>query len=244
MSKLGSLLKGIVTVSQEEAISELESGSSTNYIKEGGVYATTIEKAFMTETKKGGVQLDLHFSGENAINMKLFIVSMKNGNRVTTCSVKGKTVSLPDFKLLKQLYFVAVGEAKDLGEIETKVETIKYKEYGKDVEVEGETIIDLIGKEVYIAIRAEEEYNYENGEEDKTSLKVDKNGDVRYKLSLDDVYSKDGLHAIEIIKEQEPKLMKAKEEFLKSDKGIKRVKLELPEEDVVEATDDLDDLEF
>ena len=97
------------------------------------------------------------------------------------------------------------------------------------IEVEAETIIDLIGKQVNIAIRLEEEYNYEDGEVDKTSLKVDSNGNTRYKKTLDDVYSAEGLHAIEIIKKSEPKLIKAKEAFLLSDKGIKRVKLELPE---------------
>ena len=243
MTKLGNLLKDIEVVSKEEALNDMSNNSGSSFITEGGVYPTTIINAFMTETKKGGVQLDLHFGGANSINVRLYIVSVKNGKRVTTCTVQGKTVSLPDFKLLKQLYFVATGEAKDLSEIETKVETIKFKEYGKDVEVDGEVLVDLIGKEVNIAIRLEEEYNYEDGETDKTSLKVDGNGDVRYKKNLDDVYSIDGLSALEIVKKEEPKAMKAKEAFLASDKAIKRVKLEMPEEDSsTDIEDDNDDI--
>ncbi len=226
---LGQLLQGL-DLNEEVESHDLEASSGTNYINENGIFPVTIEKAFMTETKKGGVQLDVHFGGGNTINIRMFIVSVgKDGKRTTTCKMQGKTVSLPDFKLMKQLYFVATGEGKDLGDIKTKVETIKYKEYGEDIEVEAETIIDLIGKQVNIAIRLEEEYNYEDGEVDKTSLKVDSNGNTRYKKTLDDVYSSEGLHAIEIIKKSEPKLMKAKEAFLLSDKGIKRVKLELPE---------------
>ena len=154
---LGQLLQGL-DLNEEVESHDLEVSSGTNYINENGIFPVTIEKAFMTETKKGGVQLDVHFGGANTINIRMFIVSVgKDGKRTTTCKMQGKTVSLPDFKLMKQLYFVATGEGKDLGDIKTKVETIKYKEYGKDIEVEAETIVDLIGKQVNIAIRLEEE---------------------------------------------------------------------------------------
>lgn len=255
---LGSLLKGIEKVSEEVSANDMNSGGS-NFINTCGVFPVTIEKAFMTATKNGGVQLDVHFGGENILQHRFYIVTVKKDNkgkpiknedgepiRVTTCKMQGKTVSLPDFKTLKQLYFVATGEAKDLEEIETKVEDIKYKEYGKTVEVEGETLVDLIGKEVNIAVRLEEEYAWdkEAGETDKTQLKVNGNGDTIYKKSIEEVYSAEGLAAIEIIKETEPKMMESKRTFLEGDKGIKRVTLELPEEEEVEIEDDEDEIEF
>jgi hypothetical protein len=249
---LGQLLKNIEVVSEEVSSHDLEASGGVNYINDNGVYPVTIERAFMTNTKKGGVQLDLHFGGENVLNTRLYIVSKvqsgkDKGKMITTCKMQGKTVSLPDFKMLKQLYFVATTEAKDLSEIETKVETIKFKEYGKDVEVEGETLVDLIGKQINIAVRLEEEYAYdkETKSADKTELKTDKNGDIVYKKSLDDVFTIEGLHAVEVLKEtEEPKLMKKKEEFLASDKATKRLVLEIPEEEEIEEDELPDDLEF
>ena len=53
-----------------------------------------------------------------------------------------------------------------------------------------------------------------------------------YKLSLDDVFSKDGFNPIEMIKgEEETKSMDSKIKFLSGDKAIKTVTLEMPEED-------------
>ena len=237
---LSELLSGIEAVSEEVSSHDLETGGGS-FINACGVYPTTIEKAFMTETKKGGVQFDIHFGGANSINIRLYIVSMKNGKKITTCQMGGKTVSLPDFKMFKQIMFLATGKAQDLSEVATKTETIKYKDFGKDVEVEGETVVDLIGKDMQIGIRLEEQYNYEDGEVDKTSLKVNQNGDVVYKKSLESVFNADGFDTAEVIKNaEEPKAIKSKIAFLESDKGIKRVKLEAPEEEEIEEEEELD----
>ena len=96
-----------VEVNEELASSELESGSTGGgYVKKCGVYPMTIEKAFFTETKKGGLCLDLHFGGENIFTAKLYPVSVRDGKKVTSYEYKGKAVSLGDYKLLKQLLFV------------------------------------------------------------------------------------------------------------------------------------------
>lgn len=238
-----NLLNKIVEVEVEG--NDLENNSGSSFIKEGGVYKVTVDKAFISQTKKGGLQVDLIFAGDNIWQETLYIASMKNKKLTTTCKMGGKTVSLPSFKLFKQIMFLATNEPVDISTIETVEETIKYKAYGKDVEVDGETITALIGKEFTIAVRAEEEYNYEDGEVDKTSLKVDSDGNTRYKLSLYDVYNEDGLNAIEVVQEaEEPKAMIKTEEFLKSDKGIRRVVLELPEMEEDEIEDENDELEF
>ena len=79
MSEVSNLLSGIEKVDEEVSAHDLEVNSGGSFINECGIYPVTIEKAFMTPTKKGGVQLDLHFGGANIINTKLYIVSNKNG---------------------------------------------------------------------------------------------------------------------------------------------------------------------
>jgi len=239
---LSKLLSGIEAVSDEVSSHDLEV-SGGGYINQCGVYPTTIEKAFMSNTKRGGVQLDVFFSGANKIDITLYIVSKKNGKLITTCQMGGKTVSLPAFKMFKQIMFLATGKAQDLSEVKTKVETIKYKKFGKNVEVEAETLVDLIGKELQIGIRLEEQYNYEDGETDKTSLKVNSNGDVLYSKELESVFNVNGFDAQEMIKDaEEAKAIKSKIAFLESDKGIKRVKLEAPEVEEGEAKEEEDDI--
>ena len=117
----------------------------------------------------------------------------------------------------------------------------------EDVVVEdAETLVDLIGKEIQIGIRLEEQYNYEDGETDKTSLKTNGNGDVVYKKTLESVFNVEGFDTVEVIKNAEdPKAIKSKIAFLEGDKGIKRVKLDAPEiEESEEETIDEDELDF
>ena len=246
---LGSLLKKVEKVSKEVTANDMKSSGGSSFIKTGGVYNTTIQKAFMTETKKGGVCLNIHFGGDNLINLKLYIVSCvqsgkDKGNMITTCKMQGKTVSLPDFKMFKQLFYVATGEAKDLGEITTEVQTVKYKEYGQSKEEEAEVMVELEGKELNIAIRQEEEYAWDSDNKvtDRTALKVDDDGNPRYSLSLDGVYTIGGLSAMEAIKEKPAKDMEAKKEFLSGDKAIKTVKLELL--DIPDEPEEEDELDF
>lgn len=245
MSTVKDLFGNIEQVSEEVKATELETSGGSSFINECGVYPVTIAQAFVTKTKKGGVQLDLHFGG-NAFNTKLFPVINKDGKLVTTYTAKGKTFSLADFKMLKQLLFVTNGKPLDLADLTLEEETIKFKEYGKDVEVTGESIKELKGKEIQIGVRLEERYNYEDGEEDKTSLKTNSNGDVVYDKKLFSVYSKSGKTPTEIIKKEEAKQIESDRKFLESDKGIKRVKLEKkePEYEVEVEGFDNDDLDF
>lgn len=237
-----------VVVEEELVGSELESSSgSGGYVKKCGVYPMTIEKAFFTKTKKGGVQLDLHFGGENIFTAKLFPVIVKNGKKVTTYTYKGKAVSLGDYKLLKQLLFVTNGKPMDLSDLTLVDETITYKSFGKDVVVEAQTCTDLVGKQVQVGVRLSERYAYnsEEGEEDKTQLKTNSDGDVIYDMSIYTVYSQSGKTPTEIIKKEDAKQIISDKEFLESDKGIKKVKLEAPTFEEVELVlDDDDKLDF
>jgi len=247
MSKISKLINSIVEVEDEVTEHDMEAGSTGGgFINQGGVYPTTIDRAFITTTKKGGLALNLHFGGANKIDIILYIVSNKNGKMITTCQVKGKTVSLPAFKLFKQLHYVATGTGLDMSDMKLVEETIKYKAYGKDVAVEADSVVDLIGKELMIGIRLEEEFNYEDGEIDKTSLKTDNDGNVRYKKDLESVFNKDGFDAMEMIKEAtETKALDSKTKFLSSEKSIKRVKLEAPEVDDGSTSEiDEDEIEF
>ena len=238
-----NLLEEVVVASKEASKDDLKSGGSGSFINAGGVYPTTIEKAFMTETKKGGIKLDLMFGGANKIDIELYIISKKGGKLITTCKMGGKTVTLPSYKMFVQLYYIITGKAPKLSELNLEEETIKYKKFGKDITVEADTLVDLIGKEVNIGIRLEEQYDYEDGETVKSRLKTNQNGDVVYSKELESVFSKEGLSAQEVAKGvEEGTEMKSKDEFLRGDKGIKRVKLEAPE--VEESEDEDDEVDF
>jgi len=239
-----SFLSEIEEVSEEISAKDLESNQSGGYIKEGGVYIGTIDKAFISQTKKKGLQVDLFFTGDCMHHETLYIANRNNKEKklVTTCQMQGKTVSLPSFKMFKQLMFVVTNEPVDLTNIDTREEEIKYNKYGKDVVVKGETIDILLGKTVQFAIRASEQYAYdkEAKEEDKTQLRVNGDGDTLYNLDMTEVYSEEGFTAIELAKSAtEAKSIVKMKEFLASDKAIKKVVLELPE---VEEEDDLEDI--
>lgn len=243
-----SFLSEIKEVSEEVTKNDLESNQGGGFIKEGGVYEATIDKAFISQTKKKGLQLDLMFSGENMHNETLYIATRnKNKELVSTCVMQGKTVTLPSFKLFKQLMFVATGEPIDLSNIKTTREDVKYKKFGKDVVVEADVIDDLIGKKVMFAIRQSEQYAYdkEAGETDKTQLRVNSDGDTLYQLDITEFYNEDGFTAIEMIKGEEVTKSKDNmEKFLSGDKAIKKVKLEMPEIEEAEEDEDDEELEF
>jgi len=236
-----------IETNEELAEQALETSTGGGgFVKKCGVYKMTIEKAFLTPTKKGGVCLNLHFGGDNLFEAKLYPVIVKNGKKVTTYTFKGKAVSLGDYKLLKQLLFVTNGKPIDLQDMDTTEETIKYKEYGKDVEVEGETCNDLVGKDVNVGVRLAEKYAWNNdeGEVDKTQLATNSDGDILYESSIFSVYSQSGKTPTEIIKKEEAKQIESDREFLNSDKAIKRVKLEAVEFEEDESGDLEDELDF
>jgi len=245
MSSIKALLENVVDETEEQSAHDMENGGGSSFINECGVYPTTISKAFLTETKKGGIKLDLMLGGDNMIDLELYVISKKAGKLITTCKIQGKTVSLPSYKLFKQLYFIATGVGLDLKDMELKTETIKYKKYGKDVEVEGDTIVQMIGKEIQVGIRLEESYAYEDGETDKTQLRTNKNGDVVYDKELHSVFSKDGFSPMEVVSEaEETKEIENEKKFLASDKGIRRVKLEFPDEPEEEGEDTDEEIDF
>lgn len=239
------LFQDVDTGSEELAKEELSNNSGSSFVNSCGVFKGTIERCFVTETKKGGVCLNLHIGGENIYTTKLYPVIIKDGKKVTTYSVKGKTQSLADYKMLKQLVFVATGKGQELKDIKIETQDISYKEYGKDVTVNGGMLTELVGKEIQFGVRLEEQYNYEDGEVDKTALKTNNNGDVVYDKKLFSIYSIEGKTALEIVKKEEAKQVEKDKEFLASDKGIRRVKLEVPEiEDVEDVVDDSDEIDF
>ena len=245
---VSDILKSVEKNEELEA-HELESGSTGGgFVNKGGVYPMTIEKAFFTETKKGGVQLDLHFGGENMFEAKMYPVIVKNGKKVTTYTIKGKAVSLGDYKLLKQLLFVTNGKPMDLSDLTLKQEEITYKSFGKDITVDAETCEDLVGKQVNIGVRLSERYAYDSeaGEVDKTQLLTNSDGDVLYDKNIYSVYSQSGKTATEIIKKQDATQIEKDREFLEGEKGIKRVKLEAATFDDDDASDGFseDDLDF
>ena len=241
---LSNLFQDIEEVSEELKSEELENNSGGSFVKSNGIYKSTIERAFITETKKGGVQFDLHLSGDAMFNARMFPVTVKDGKKVTTYVMKGKTQSLQDYKMLKQIIFVATGKGQELPDIKLKEEEVTFKEFGEEKTLEVATLVDLIGKEIQYGVRCEEQYNYEDGEEDKTSIRTDNEGNPRYKMNIFSVYSAEGKSPIEIVKDIDAEQLEKDKEFLLGAKGIKKVKLEAPEVEEVEDDESEDDLEF
>lgn len=246
------LLSSVVAVDAEVEAHDMEDKQGGVFISENGIYNTTIEKAFLYKTKSKGICCTLLCRGANSIDIDLYIVSFKNKKLITTCKMQGKTVSLPDYKMFKQLFAVATGEVKPLEEIDVEVETIKYKKFGKEVKVQAETVVDLIGKEIQIGIKLKADYAWdkEGGEDgqgavDKTEYKTDKNGDILYSKELDSVFTTDGFSAEEVITEaEEPKAIESKIKYLQSDKAIYHPKLEESEDVDEETEEEEDELDF
>ena len=244
-TELTGLFQDIDTGSEELAKEELSNGGGSSYVNDNGVFKGTIERCFITPTKKGGVALTLH-TKDSGYSTTIYPVTVRDGKKVTTYTYKGKEQSLQDYKMLKQLYFVVTGKACELKDIKIEEQELTYKEYGKDVTVKAGVLVDLIGKEFNFGVRLEEQYNYEDGEIDKTSLKTNNNGDVVYKQTLFSVYSKSGKTAMELVKKEEAKQIEKDREFLASDKATKRVKLEIAEieDDVVDNIQEPDEIDF
>ena len=245
--KLENLFSDIEEASEELKQEELTNKSGTSFVSKNGIYKSTIERAYITATKKGGVQFDLHLSGDNSINFRTYPVSVdkKTGKKVTTYTYQGKTFSLQDYKMMKQVVFCATGKGQELNEIKIETQTVTFKEYGKEVTLEVGMLVDLIGKEIQYGVRCEEEFNYEDGALDKTEIKTDNEGNPRYKKILFSVYTGLGKTAIELIKKTDPIQLEKDKEFLLGSKGIKRVKLEAKEiEDVTIDVDEDEEIPF
>ena len=246
MTNLLDLLKDVDTGSVELQKEELSAKSTgSKYVNVAGVYSGTIERAYLTETKKGGVALNIHIGGESIADFVIYPVRKdKNGKKVSTQEYNGKTTSISDYLLLKQFVFCATGKGQALEDIKLVGEEIKFKKFGKEVTVEGATLVDVIGKQIKFGVRAEEEYNYENGATDKTSLRTDNEGKVKYKLSLYSVYSTEGKIPAEAIKGEDAKQIESDTIYLTSDKAIKKLKLEASEDEAPFDVAEEDDIQF
>jgi hypothetical protein len=153
-------------------------------------------------------------------------IDAKTGKKTTTQTYKGKVSTNGDYKLFKQLMYVTGNAVVEMDKVKTEVKMITYKSYGKDIVEEVALLTDLTDKELYIGIKASCEYNYEDGETDKTSYKVDRDGNLRYKLSLNSVYDSNGKNPKEMIQEGEATQMDKDHTWLTSDKSIWKPKLE------------------
>ena len=246
---LENVVEEVVELKEGEIDHDLESGGNSNFISTGGVFKTTIERAFLEPTKNGGISFTLHTKGDNSYQTTMFPFNAekgKNGKKtgriVTTNTYNGKTTTNGDFKLLKQLYYVATGELlTSVKDIETSVEDIKYNSYGKEVEKKVAMIDVLVGKDIHVGVRRKAKYAWdkEAEEQDKTQYATNKDGDLIYDLTLFSVYNSEGQTAEEFIYEKEPEKIEKDNEYLSSDKGIYKPKLEEPEDDI-----DLDEPPF
>ena len=131
MTNLLDLLKDVDTGSAELQKEELSAKSTgSKYVNGAGVYSGTIERAYLTETKKGGVALNIHIGGESIADFVIYPVRKdKNGKKVSTQEYNGKTSSISDYLLLKQFVFCATGKGQALEDIKLVVEEIKFKKF-------------------------------------------------------------------------------------------------------------------
>ena len=195
MTSLRDLVGEIVEVEVSEASMEVQSAGG-NYVKKNGMYKGTIERAFLDKTKNGGYVANIHITGESTISLSLYIINKdkKTKKLVIDGTYNGKVITNTDAINLLQLYYICEGKLVNLLDLPLEEEEITYKEYGKDVTKEVMTLVGLAGNDVTYSATAKEQYNYEDGEEDKTALKTDKNGDLVYALKLLRFYNEDNLN--------------------------------------------------
>lgn len=206
-----------------------------NFVKKNGMYAGTIERAFLMETKNGGYSCNIHIGGDSSYNIALFIINKdkKTKKLVIDGTFNGKTVKNRDAVNLLHLYYIATEKlvsVLDLPLSEEK-ETVEWKEYGKDKSEEVYTLPDLIGQKIQYSVTAKEQYAYDSEaeEDDKTAIKTNKDGDPIYKLNVLRFYGEDGKVPEEMIKGQESEQYEKDKTYVESDKAIKKVELEEPD---------------
>jgi len=248
--ELENLLENVVEeelqLEEGQIDSDLESsGGGVNFVNTGGVFKGTIERAFLEPTKNGGISFTLHTKGDSVYQTTLFPFNKdkKTGKITTTNTYNGKVTTNSDFKLLKQLYYVATGELlSSVKDIKTKVEDITFKSYGKDVKKKVAIVTALTDKDIHFGIRRKAKYAWDKDaeEQDRTQYATNKDGDLVYDLTLFSVYDSKGRTAEELVKGKDAEKHIKDDEYLSSDKSIYRPNLE-ESEDVPFNTDDTED---
>ena len=237
---LKDLVGDIEEVEASEQSMEVQNQGG-NFVKKNGMYKGTIQRAFLSETKNGGYVANIHIGGANTINLSLYIINKdkKTKKLVIDGNFKGKTIKNLDAVNLLQLFYISEEKLVSLLDLPLKEEEITYKEYGKDKTENVHTLVGLAGQEISFSLTAKEQYNYEDGEEDKTTLKTDKNGDLVYQLKLLRFYNgEDNKVPSEMIKGLDSEQYNKDKEYVESTKAIKKLELE----DVsFEADNDIDD---
>lgn len=245
---LRDLVGDIEEVEVNEKDMEVQSQGG-NFVKKNGMYAGTIERAFLTETKNGGYVANIHISGASTISLQLYIINKdkKTKKLVIDGNYNGKTIKNLDAVNLLQLYYICEEKLVNLLDLPLEEEEITYKEYGKDKTETVHTLVGLAGNDINYALTAKEQYNYEDGEEDKTALKTNKEGDLIYQLKLLRFYGEDCKVPSEMIKKLEAEQYDKDKVYVESEKAVKKLELEEVSFDEVEEVaeaDSEDEIDF
>lgn len=238
------LVGDIEEVEVNESAMEVQSQGG-NFVKKNGMYIGTIERAFLSETKSGGYVANIHISGASTISLQLYIINKdkKTKKLVIDGNYNGKTIKNLDAINLLQLFYICEEKLVNLLDLPLEEEEITYKQYGKEKTETVHTLVGLAGNDINYALTAKEQYNYEDGEEDKTALKTDKNGDLVYQLKLLRFYGEDKKVPSEMIRKLDTEQYDKDKVYVESDKAVKKLELEEVSFEE-EATDDGSDDEI
>lgn len=209
---MSSILSKLIET-QEVSSQEVKDYSGSSFIKESGEYNFTIKKAFVTESKNGAIGIVTEFEGDAILEETFWIT---NADKETYYERNGKKFPMPSYVDVKKLNYVCTGEMlTELSAIKTEQRLIKHYKYVDDPENEGkkkrvddnieaDTLVDWIGKEVKLTIQMVQKEGW-----DKQAKKpngqgaVTKEGEPITDPVIIGFFNTDGFSAVESYKKAE-----------------------------------------
>lgn len=139
----------------KEVQPERDSLGSGSFLMDSGIEDFTIEMAYLGESSKGAVSLDLVLKGKNngvTLRQTLYITAGAEKGRSTTYTKDGNTYQLKGFSQGNAIALLASGKAlADMDITERTVNLYDYKEK-KELPTTVNMLMDLVGQPVTLGI--------------------------------------------------------------------------------------------
>ena len=146
-----SIFQKAKTDGMEEAKDSL--GGGGGFIKESNVYQATIKVAYITTTKKGGVNVNIEAVLEDGSNYRETLFVMNENNEVYFTDKNKKKIPYGGYTRINDICMLAL--EKELADLETETKVLSVYDYEsrKDVPREMPVLVELSGAKVALAIQ-------------------------------------------------------------------------------------------